>query len=61
MSWLKSLTKSKTFWTGVGGLLVAVGSYLSGEMGSSEALNLGVISLSAIFLRDAVRKASPQE
>lgn len=47
---------SRTFWTGVGGILMAVGAVLSGEMTWPEAAPLIVIGLMAIFGRDSVAK-----
>ena len=49
--------KSKTVMTGVAAILSAAGAYLGGEIELSAALNIGVTSLLAIFLRHGVKKS----
>ena len=51
-----SLLKSKTFWTGISGLVAAVGGVLTGALDLGVAIQTGVTSLVAIFLRDAIVK-----
>jgi hypothetical protein len=46
-----SLLRSKTFWTGVAGALTAVGAYCGGEASAMQAMQMGLTSLLAIFLR----------
>jgi hypothetical protein len=50
---MKDMIKSKTFWTGAAS---GVGGWASGAMDSQAAMQLIIGGLSAIFLRDAVRK-----
>ena len=51
------MKSSKTVLTAVAAILSAVGAYLSGELELSAALNIGVTSILAIFLRHGVKKA----
>ena len=55
------LIKSKTFWTGVAGLVTAAGGYLSGEASLMTAIYGALGSLAAIFLRTGVEKAASGE
>jgi hypothetical protein len=48
---MKELLKSKTFWTGVTGILTAVGGLCTGTMDFNTALPVIITSLSAIFLK----------
>ena len=48
--------KQKTTWTGIAGLISAIGGYASGSMDHQSAVQLGVTALVAIFLRQAVEK-----
>jgi hypothetical protein len=48
--------KSKTFWTGITGLIGALGGYFSGELEMGAAINVGITSLLAIFVRHGVSK-----
>ena len=41
--------------TAVGGILAAVGAYLSGEMEMGATINVVVTSLLAVFLRKGVK------
>lgn len=52
---MKELVKSKTFWTGIAGLVSAAGAYLTGSMDAGQAIQLAITSLAAIFLRDGMR------
>ncbi len=49
--------RSKTFWGGVTGIVGAAGGYFTGEMSAIPAIQMAGMSIMAIFLRDAVRKA----
>jgi len=51
-----SLLKSKTVWTGIAGLVAAIGGYFTGEMNLGVAIQTGIGSLLAIFLRAGVEK-----
>ena len=51
------MKSSKTVLTAVAAILSAAGAYLSGELELSAALNIGVTSILAIFLRHGVKKA----
>lgn len=53
---MKELLKSKTFWTGIAGLITASGGYLTGEMDSGIAIQTAITSLLVIFLRDGINK-----
>ncbi|MCP4116476.1 MAG: hypothetical protein GY737_13910 [Desulfobacteraceae bacterium] len=53
---LKSLVKTKTFWTGVSGVIAAVGGAVTGAMDPGTAIQTGIGSLLAIFLREGVAK-----
>ena len=49
------LSGNKTYMTAVGGILAAVGAYLSGEMEMGATINVVVTSLLAVFLRKGVK------
>jgi hypothetical protein len=49
------LTGKKTYMTAAGGILAAVGAYLSGEMEMGVMINLVITSLLAVFLRKGVK------
>jgi hypothetical protein len=49
-----SLIKTKTFWTGLAGVLTAVGAYCAGEASLWEAAQTGLTGLVAIFLRQGL-------
>jgi hypothetical protein len=49
------LSGKKTYLTAAGGVLAAVGAYLSGEMEMGVMLNVVVTSLLAVFLRKGVK------
>jgi len=53
---IKELSKSKTFWTGLAGVIGAVGGYFTGEATAGTAIQIGITSLLAIFLRDGMAK-----
>ena len=50
------MLKSKTFWTGITGLIGAVSGFLTGDLEIGAALNVGVTSILAIFVRHSVSK-----
>ena len=52
----KKLLKSKTFWTGIGAVVAAIGGYTTGTMGLDIAIQTGLGGLLAIFLRDGMEK-----
>jgi hypothetical protein len=54
---IKTLVKTKTFWTGVSGLVVAAGGVATGTMDPGTAIQTAIGSLIAIFLRDGVAKS----
>lgn len=53
---MNDMIKSKTFWTGVASIVSGVGGWASGAVESQAAMQLIIGGLSAIFIRDAVRK-----
>ena len=50
--------KSKTFWTGVAGVVAAASGYFTGAMGLYPAIMSALGSLAAIFIKDAVVSAT---
>lgn len=50
------MIKSKTFWAGVTGLIGAISGYLTGELEVGAAMNVGITSILAIFVRHGVSK-----
>lgn len=51
-----SLLRSKTFWTGAAGAVTALGAYATGQADAMAALQMGLTSLLAIFLRAGLVK-----
>jgi hypothetical protein len=49
------LSGKKTYMTAAGGVLAAVGSYLSGDLELGMMLNLVITSLLAVFLRKGIK------
>jgi hypothetical protein len=49
------LTGKKTYMTAAGGVLAAVGAYLSGDLELGMMLNIVITSLLAVFLRKGVK------
>ena len=49
------LSGKKTYMTAAGGVLAAVGAYLSGELELGMMLNLVITSLLAVFLRKGIK------
>lgn len=52
----KKLIVSKTFWTGVVGLVTTAGAYFTGQMEMATAIQTGVTCLLGIFLRSGMLK-----
>jgi hypothetical protein len=50
----KTLIKSKTTWTGIAGIIAAIGGAVTGTMDIGTAIQTGVTSILAIFLRDGI-------
>ena len=50
------MIKSKTVLGAVAAILSAAGAYLAGELELGAAVNIGVTSILAIFLRHGVKK-----
>ena len=53
-----NLLRSKTFWTGLAGAVTALGSFATGQADAVQALQMGLTSLLAIFLRAGLTKPS---
>lgn len=51
------IIKSKTFWTGLGGIVAAGAGFASGEFSTAEAVQTGLLGLIGIFLRLGIEKA----
>ena len=49
------LNGKKTYMTAAGGILAAIGAFLSGDMEIGPAINVVVTSLLAVFLRKGVK------
>ncbi len=47
----KTLLQSKTFWVAVGGVLMAVGGYLHGDMSLIHAIGAVLASCATVTLR----------
>ena len=45
------LLRTKTFWTGLAGVLAAAAAYFTGEATLSQAMQMALTGLVAIFLR----------
>jgi len=52
----KNLIKSKTTWTGIAGIIAAIGGAVTGTMDIGTAIQTGIASLLAIFIRDGIEK-----
>lgn len=55
----KDWYQQKTTWAGIGGLVAALSGYFTGTMVAPEAIQLGVLSLMGIFLRQGVERNKP--
>lgn len=53
---MNDLLKSKTFWTGVAGVIAAVGGFFTGTLEIGMAINTALTSLIGIFLRNGMNK-----
>lgn len=51
-----NILKTKTFWAGIAGLVLALQGYFGGDLSYGEAIQTGIMSLIGIFLRDGVGK-----
>ena len=52
---MKALQGKKTYMTAAGGILAAVGAYLSGGMEIGAMVNIIITSLLATFLRKGIK------
>ena len=52
---MKALQGKKTYMTAAGGILAAVGAYLSGDMEIGAMVNIIITSLLATFLRKGIK------
>ena len=52
------MLQSKTVWTGLAGILTALGGYFTGELELGAMLQLVLTSGLAIFLRAGVQKST---
>ena len=52
-----NILKSKTFWTGLGGIAAAGAGYATGEFSTAEAVQTGLLGILSIFLRQGIDKA----
>jgi membrane protein implicated in regulation of membrane protease activity len=55
------LKGNKTYMTAAGGILAALGAYLSGNMELGMMINLVITSLLAVFLRKGVKSDTGAE
>ena len=53
---MEKLFKTKTFWTGVVGLVTTIGAYVTGSMELATAIQTGITCLLGIFLRHGMKK-----
>lgn len=49
--------RQKTTWTGIAGVIAAVGGVMTGTLSPVEAVQIGLTSLIGIFLRQGISKA----
>tara|TARA_R100001463_G_scaffold117585_1_gene173175 strand:+ start:912 stop:1076 length:165 start_codon:yes stop_codon:yes gene_type:complete len=52
------MLKSKTLWTGITGVIGALAGYMTGELEIGAAINVGITSLLAIFVRHGIKTES---
>lgn len=57
---LKSFFASKTNWTCLTGIIASIAGYLAKEFTLSTALQMGLTSLSILFIRDAISGQEPK-
>ena len=55
-AFMNNLIKSKTVWAGIAGLITAAGGFFTEEMDPGVAIQTGIVSLPAIFLRHGIAK-----
>jgi hypothetical protein len=48
--------KTRTFYTGVAGIIVAAGSYVAGDIGTGALLQTVTTALLGIFIRDGISR-----
>ena len=53
---MKALQGKKTYVTAIGGVLAAVGAYLSGDIEMGVMMNIVITALLALFLRKGIKK-----
>lgn len=53
-----NLLTTKTFWSGVLGMLGAAGAYYTGQLDATQASAIAFTGLQSILLRHAVAKAT---
>ena len=53
---MKALQGKKTYVTAIGGVLAAVGAYLSGDIELGVMMNIVITALLALFLRKGIKK-----
>ena len=53
---MKALQGKKTYMTAAGGVLAAVGAYLSGDIELGVMMNIVITALLALFLRKGIEK-----
>jgi hypothetical protein len=58
---MNELLKSKTVWTGIAGLVAAIGGYFTGELDIGVAIQTGIACLLGIFLRAGIAKQGSQD
>ena len=51
------MAKSKTTWTGLGGICTAIGLYVGGQIGVPELASAILAALGLIFVRDTIATA----
>lgn len=53
---MKKWYQQKTTWAGIAGAMTAIGGYMTGEMEMAAAIQLLVLSVMGVFLRQGVEK-----
>lgn len=53
---MKPWYQSKAIWTGIAGLVAAIGGAMTGEMSHANAMKLGFDALMGIFIRLGIMK-----
>jgi len=52
---MKALQGKKTYMTAIGGIVAAVGGYLSGDVELGTMINVVITALLALFLRKGIK------